>query len=61
MYVYDIHIEARTAAFEGAAQPAEIARILRDLASRIAGGDVPPNLRDHNGNHVGYVTIDYQP
>ncbi len=44
-------------AFQDGNVRAEIARILTDVAQRIADGTDPPLLlRDINGNHVGEIT-----
>ena len=58
--MFKLHIETGNAAFEG--QPtAEIARILRSLASKLeteVDGSGAGVLHDHNGNRVGTWDFD---
>jgi hypothetical protein len=50
-------IEMANAAFDLPAS--ELARILRATAEKIENGDLPPfNLRDVNGNVVGWFAIE---
>lgn len=49
-----ISIETVNAAFEEEPER-EVARILRDLASKLENGQRPEFLRDINGNKVGKV------
>lgn len=49
-----ISIETVNAAFEEEPER-EIARILRELASKLENGQHPESLRDINGNKVGKV------
>jgi hypothetical protein len=49
-------IETKNAAFEDA-PASEIARILRDMASRVESVGFLPVPRDINGNICGYVTV----
>jgi hypothetical protein len=58
--VITITIQTDNDAFQGDAGAHEVARILRDVADRFAGGDVPNGmrLRDANGNTVGDVEYD---
>ena len=51
-----IEINNTGAAFDDA--PQEIARILRELASRFDNGNPPEVLRDLNGNTCGNVYLD---
>lgn len=51
-----IVIETTNAAFEDAPSN-EVARILKELASRFGSGIVPETLRDFNGNKVGTVKV----
>jgi hypothetical protein len=51
-----IKIATDNAAFEEDPET-EVARILRELASRLEAGDHPSSIRDLNGNKVG--TIEY--
>ena len=50
-----ITIETTNAAFADDLN-AEVARILHDLADRVAGGMWPESLNDINGNRVGSIT-----
>ena len=51
-----IKITAKGAAFEGDSER-EVARILREIASKIEKGNEPTKAMDINGNSVGTVTI----
>ena len=52
--MFTLQIETGNAAFEHGGG-AEIARILREVADRIAVGRFTNKLRDSNGNTVGAV------
>lgn len=49
--MFKITLNTANAAFEDKA--AETARILRDIAQRVAEGDQHGNVRDINGNTIG--------
>lgn len=51
-----ITIETINAAFD-AAPEIECARILREMADRMESTDIPPVLRDINGNKCGSVEV----
>lgn len=55
-----IEISTTNAAFgeEHYDKAAEAARILRELADRLEGGNAPYALKDVNGNVVGYMKIE---
>lgn len=54
-----INIKMDNAAFEDLGRATELGRILRKLAGKIEGGELPPvALMDVNGNKVGEFTID---
>ena len=56
--LFKIRIELGNAAFsdpeEGHYEPFEVARILRQVASRVEDGEKDGALRDVNGNKVGF-------
>jgi hypothetical protein len=54
MKKFTVVIQTENAAFE---EPAtELARILRELADRVEGGQLPPmTIHDSNGNRCGWV------
>lgn len=62
MSTFQLKIETGNAAFEEDGKSQELARILRNLAERLEGGEMPDNdgwnLRDLNGNTVGNVSDD---
>jgi hypothetical protein len=51
--MFRIKIETGNAAFEDDNKEYEIARILREAADKIEGGQTTGNLYDINGNRVG--------
>lgn len=57
MSVFRLYIRTDNAAFDDGNKPAEVVRILRDIADRIeAGAEVPyfyQTILDINGNDVG--------
>ena len=53
---FTLRIKSDNAAFEE--EPiTELARILRELADDLEGGNFPSSVRDYNGNKVGTVTL----
>jgi hypothetical protein len=52
-----IKLDTSNDAFAGDHYHHEIARILRDLANKIEGGEIPLSLRDLNGNTCGVVDM----
>lgn len=48
-----IEFETDNAAFDDINGPAEIRRILSEIAGRIVLGSVSGNIRDINGNRIG--------
>jgi len=56
----NINIKTGNAAFEGENFGYEVARILRKLADRFEGGEMPRAERDVNGNRVVTVEYDYE-
>jgi hypothetical protein len=55
--MFDLQIQTVNAAFEDSPE-LEVARILRDAADRIEGGDFHFGLYDVNGNRVGSCLLD---
>lgn len=54
----NLSIRTANAAFDDGNAGPEVARILREYADKIDGGDLrPAPLIDYNGNRVGEVTI----
>jgi hypothetical protein len=51
-----IKIKTSNAAFQDGNKRTEVARILRDLASKLESGLSPHKLYDINGNHVGSIS-----
>jgi hypothetical protein len=60
---FRLQFATTNSAFEGAARPLEIARILRALADKIEAEGVEPNahtlLHDCNGNGVGSAKLSH--
>lgn len=57
MSKFTITIETNNAAFQP--EPCyEVARILRDLADKLAEGGEPETVRDYNGGTVGRIEYD---
>jgi len=51
-----ITIETENAAFDPDPE-VEVARILKDLATKLDRSELPDELRDYNGNKVGTVEV----
>lgn len=55
--MFRLRLSTANAAFSDGAAGAEVARILREAASRVADGEREGNLLDVNGNTVGSFKI----
>ncbi len=55
--MFTLQIRTDNAAFDGGNAPSEVARILRDTATVIEGGQSIVTLRDVNGNRVGQAAM----
>lgn len=53
--IYRVEIDTENAAFTGERWSEEIPRILREIADRFPKSGSGHNLRDCNGNPVGYA------
>jgi len=52
-----IDFKTNNAAFDGDDKPVEIARILREIASRVVLGSTEGTIHDINGNKIGKYSV----